>query len=302
LGPGAPLCEEVAAALTELCLEKVGGGEVVGTALERALEELCPVLSSAINTSLGDNTLLTITATSPTYAGDPQANVAISAVSSATPVLLPFQLQFGALTVSPPAESLTVGEQATLSAVVTDTYNRVVPNPIVTWSSSDSGVASVEATAGVVTAISGGGATVTATSANVSGSGQITVSQQTLTPIDTLTNNGLIAVTQAIFSGDPLAESSLSVSVYADSGDGVQYTPGPCYWTNNGESFVDVCGYTFVGIGNDPGSLAFSVYTYDANGVELGPISSNGIVNPPQSMTSKLVRPQAPTTAVSRRR
>lgn len=95
--------------------------------------------------------------------------------------------------VSPSSKTLTAGQSTTLQATVTDVNNKRVSNPIVTWSSSDAQVASVDA-GGTVTASKVGTATITATSGGVSGTATITVSAGAPTRVTILPNPASVNV------------------------------------------------------------------------------------------------------------
>ncbi len=76
--------------------------------------------------------------------------------------------------IDPPSASITVGANLTLRATALNSLGREVVGQSFTWTSSPTSVVSVTA-AGVATAISAGNATITATTAGVSGSSSITV-------------------------------------------------------------------------------------------------------------------------------
>ena len=80
----------------------------------------------------------------------------------------------GSVEVQPANASVVAGQTEALSATVRDTVGRVVTDRVVSWTSSDTHVA-VVSTAGVVTGVSAGTATITATSEGRSGSSTITV-------------------------------------------------------------------------------------------------------------------------------
>ena len=82
--------------------------------------------------------------------------------------------QAASVTVTPASASVAVGGTRTYSALVLDGGDNPIPGAAVEWSSSDTGIATVSA-AGVVTGVSAGNATITATSDGVSGNAAITV-------------------------------------------------------------------------------------------------------------------------------
>jgi pectate lyase len=78
------------------------------------------------------------------------------------------------VTVSPASATLAKGSSRQFSATVKDANGATISEPSLTWTSSNPGVASVNAS-GVVNAHEAGTATVTATSNNVSGTASVTV-------------------------------------------------------------------------------------------------------------------------------
>ena len=88
------------------------------------------------------------------------------------------------VTVTLSSSSLTVGQTTQASAVTKDASGNVLTGRAITWSSSNTGVATVN-TAGLVSAIALGSATITATSEGKNGSASLSVSAPTTT-VDTL--------------------------------------------------------------------------------------------------------------------
>lgn len=78
------------------------------------------------------------------------------------------------VTVTPASLSGTVGQTGQLTAVVSNQYGQVMSGAIVTWSSSNPNVATVNGS-GLATAVGAGSATVTASSAGYSGTASLTV-------------------------------------------------------------------------------------------------------------------------------
>ncbi len=114
--------------------------------------------STGLVTAVGDGSAA-VTATSGEASGSAQVTVAQEAIS---------------LVVSPASATLEPGDTVRLSAEVRDHNGQVISGAAVTWASSDPAVAAVDAT-GLVTALAEGSTTVTATSAEASGSADITV-------------------------------------------------------------------------------------------------------------------------------
>ena len=115
----------------------------------------------------------TITATSGSASGSATVTVA-QEVSAVT--VTPAEASFAAL-----------GDTVRLAAEAFDANGRAVGGAEFTWESSDSTIATVDAT-GLVTAMASGSATITATSGSVSGSATVTVAQEvsavTVTPAE----------------------------------------------------------------------------------------------------------------------
>ena len=78
------------------------------------------------------------------------------------------------VTVSPASSSLIAGETQQLTAALRDAHSNMLTGRVVTWVSNAPGVATVSST-GVVTAVSAGDATITATSEGQSGTASVTV-------------------------------------------------------------------------------------------------------------------------------
>ncbi|MFN8666705.1 MAG: Ig-like domain-containing protein [Gemmatimonadaceae bacterium] len=134
-----------------------------------------------------------------------------------------------AVTVSLSNNSLSVGSTATATATVVDSSGNVLSGLIVTWNSSNSAVASVTGT-GLVTAVSGGSATISASVSGISGSAPLTVTASTVAVASvtvtlntsTLTVGQLAQATAVardaagnVVTGQPVAWSMASGSSYA---------------------------------------------------------------------------------------
>lgn len=102
----------------------------------------------------------TITATSEGKTGTATVTVAPAAV--------------GSVTVSPATASVIVGQTTNLTATVKDANGAVLTGRTVTWTSSNTAIATVSAT-GVATGVAVGSATITATSEGKSGTAAVTV-------------------------------------------------------------------------------------------------------------------------------
>ena len=93
-----------------------------------------------------------------------------------------------------------IGATATLSAEVRDQNNQILENEEVTWSSSDPNVATISP-AGLVTAVTNGTATITATAGAASGSVNLSITQLA-TMLEKVSGDGQLGP-----AGQPLPES-----------------------------------------------------------------------------------------------
>lgn len=80
------------------------------------------------------------------------------------------------VTVTPSTSTLAVGATATLTASVKDANGSEMTNQVVTWSSSQTSIATVNSSTGLVTAVAAGTSTITATASGKSGTATVTVS------------------------------------------------------------------------------------------------------------------------------
>jgi uncharacterized protein YjdB len=118
--------------------------------------------------SLGLVTAVSAGVTQITVTSEGKTAIATITVSAAAP------LPVATVSVSPASSSLQTGATVQLAATTRDASNNVLTGRVVTWSSSNSGIASVSST-GRVTAVAAGSATITATSETKTGTAAITV-------------------------------------------------------------------------------------------------------------------------------
>jgi len=130
--------------------------------------------------------------------------------------------------VGPSGPSVTTGSSAQLVATVTDANGTVVTDRVVSWTTSNSAIASVSAT-GVVTGNLPGTATITATSEGKSGSTTVTV---TLVPV------GGVAVSPSTLSLTPSQTGTLAATVTDANGQVV--TNRPVTWSTSDASIATV--------------------------------------------------------------
>jgi uncharacterized protein YjdB len=168
--------------------------------------------------------------------------------------------------VSPTNSALTVGETVTLAATVTDTRGVVVTDRPVTWVSSNPAVAGVSAT-GVVTALSVGSTTITATSEGQSGSADVAV---TAVPVASVS---VLPSTVNLF----VAQTSVLAATVRDA-NGTVVTDRPITWSSSNTSVAGV-STTGVVTAVAPGSATISASAGGRSGsatviVTLVPVGS----------------------------
>ncbi len=126
------------------------------------------------------------------------------------------------------ASSLTVGATTTASAVTRDASNNVLTGRVITWSSSNTAVATVNAS-GAVTAVSVGSANITATSEGVSGQAALTVTQAPVASVTVTLNASTLTV----------GASTAAAAVARDASNNV-LTGRPVTWSSSNTAVATV--------------------------------------------------------------
>ena len=120
----------------------------------------------------------------------------IDGVPGSTTVIVN-QAPVASVTVTPTTRSLTVGQTFTLTATARDAGGTVISGAPITWTSSNTAVATVS-TSGVVTAVAAGSASIDATSGTASGTATITVTNAPLHHILVTPANPRIKIGQTV--------------------------------------------------------------------------------------------------------
>lgn len=142
------------------------------------------VSNSGLVTGVAAGAAVTITATSEGRTGTATVTVTVIPVPVAS------------VTVSPPSPTITVGTGIQLSATTFDALNNVLTGRTITWSSSNSSIASVNSSGLVVGLVVGGPVTITATSEGISGSSSVTIAPIPFSGIRTGISNAVNFVDQ----------------------------------------------------------------------------------------------------------
>lgn len=135
-----------------------------------------PLTGRVVLWSTSNAAVATVTSTGVVTAQSP-GNAVITATSegkSGTSAVTVTALPPNAVVVTPAQVLIQQGATSQLTAQVLDSQGRVVPNSQVTFSSSDNAIATVSSS-GVVSGVAPGKATISATSAGLTGTAQVTV-------------------------------------------------------------------------------------------------------------------------------
>src|SRR5438552_418281 len=135
-----------------------------------------------------------------------------------------------AVTVSPAAPTVQVGQTAQLTATPRDASGNPLTGRVITWQSSNGAVAMVNGS-GLVTAVATGAATITATSEGQSGTAVVTVSHVTVASVTVMTPS--VSVSRP--SGARCVVDSGPVLITTPGGDGairyhVLFAAAPSGW------------------------------------------------------------------------
>ncbi|HWZ27015.1 MAG TPA: Ig-like domain-containing protein [Gemmatimonadales bacterium] len=108
------------------------------------------------------------------FRGTLNQNAVFGALSNVATGLTIAQVLVGAVTVSPTAESGTVGQTGQFTAAVTDASGNPLTGQKISWASSSNAVVTIDST-GMAKAMSAGSATISAATGGKSGTAQVTV-------------------------------------------------------------------------------------------------------------------------------
>ena len=190
------------------------------------------------------------------------------------------------VSVSPNPASVGVGASTPLSATVKDANDQVTTGRVVAWTSSNNGVATVSS-AGVVTGVAAGTATITATSEGQSGSATVTVTA------------GGVSVSPSSLSLTPLQSKPLTATVTDANGKPIN-NPQVSWRSSN--DLVATVSNAGVVTGVIPGTVTITATSGGKSGtasvtVTLAPVGS--VVVSPSSSALTVGQPHALTATVT---
>jgi uncharacterized protein YjdB len=177
------------------------------------------------------------------------AAVALATASCEKPITGPSK-PVASVEVTPASAGITAGQTVPLTATLKDRKGKTLSGPAVSWSSSNTAVATVDAN-GVVLAVAAGPATITATSEGQSGTAAITVTALAIASVQVTPASGSIEVGQTLqltatpkdaggnpLSGRTVTWSSNNTAVATVDANGVVsgVTAGPATITATSES------------------------------------------------------------------
>ncbi|MEO6210820.1 MAG: Ig-like domain-containing protein, partial [Gemmatimonadaceae bacterium] len=193
------------------------------------------VISGAPVTWTVDHSNIALVSSTGLVTGQAQGSAIVTATSGAAHVNVPITVTLppaNAVIVSPSTVALLVSQTQQLTATITDAGGNTIPGTV-TWSSNNTGVASVNAN-GVVTANAPGTATITGTSGSVSGVSNVTVS---LVPVRRVV---VIPDALAFTVADPATQ--LTVTLLDSIGGTLSQTGRPVTFASNNTSVATVSG------------------------------------------------------------
>ena len=153
--------------------------------------------------------------------------------SASLSVSAPAPVPVASISVSPSNANLQIGGTVQLSAVTRDANNNVLTGRVISWSSSNSAIATVSGS-GLTTAVAAGSATITASSEGKTSSATITVSAPAPVPVATVT---VSPATPSLQVGETVQLSATT----RDANNNV-LTGRAVSWSSNNTSVATVSG------------------------------------------------------------
>ncbi|HYR99477.1 MAG TPA: Ig-like domain-containing protein, partial [Gemmatimonadales bacterium] len=213
---------------------------------------------------------------------------AASEGKSGTSAITVTSVPVASVTVSPAPASVQAGQTVQLTATPKDVNGNPLTGRVVSWSSSNTAVATVNAS-GLVTGVVAGSATITATSEGQSGTSAITVTPPSSTcptsstafqnsaftsqngaftaTFDATPNGTGLDATTGLSQGAAAAYTDLAIIVRFNTGGTIDARNGGAYAATNSIAYTAGTGYHFRVV-VDVSSHTYSVYVTPAGGAE----------------------------------
>ena len=193
------------------------------------------------------------------------------------------QAPVATVTVSPSPLSMTVGQVTQLTATLTDNIGNVLNGHVVTWTSSNTGVATVS-DQGVVTAVAAGATTITATSEGKSGTADLTVSNVAVGSVTVLPQVPTI-----------VAGSTVQLTVVVRDVNGAVVTGRVVTWSSSNSNVATVSASGLVS-GVSPGNAIITATSESTSGTTSVTVSPVPVGTVTLSPTTVGIRVTATTT------
>lgn len=236
---------------------------------------------ASIDASTGEVTGLaagtvTATATSEGKSGSATVTVTAPAVKS--------------VTVAPSAPSVDVGKTQQFSATVTDVNNNTVTDRPVTWSSSNTAVATIDANSGLATVVSAGTTTITATSGGVSGT-------TTLTGVPVVTSVEVAPASPSI-----VQNASTTLTATVKDGAGNSLSGQTITWTSSDPSVASLSatsGGSVTVTGGLAGTATITATSSAKSGTATVTVTSGTVASVVVTLGSNTLKSNETTTATA---
>jgi uncharacterized protein YjdB len=147
------------------------------------------------------------------------------------------------VTVSPAPGPVTVGQTLQLVAIAKNASGTVVAGQLVSWTSSNPAIATVNGT-GMTRGVAAGSATISATSGGVTGTAALTVAAPVVTNPGAVTNLAVAGVTDTSVT---LAFTELNDGTSKPASYDIRWAPGMLSWGSASDATKGTCAGTLAG-------------------------------------------------------
>ena len=245
-----------------------------------------PLAGRVVGWSSSDNAIASVSSNG-TVTGVAVGNAVITATvdgQTGTATVAVGAVPVASVVVSPTQPTLTVGQTVQLSATARDAAGQPLPGRVATWSTSAASVATVSSS-GLVTGVTAGSATITATIDGQTGSATVTV--------NAVAQGVVTSVTVSPSSATVNVAWSTTLSATARDGNGNPVQGAQITWSSSDPAVATVSNGVVTGVA--PGSVTITATSGSATGtasitVQLAPVDrivvapSNPSVKPGQTV------------------